>query len=44
MYCRREVVEMILVEMPGKIKGEYVFKVAQSDKPLPGGFKVSEKF
>ena len=28
MYCRREVVKVILVETLGEIKGEYVFKVA----------------
>ena len=44
VYCKREVVEMILVETPGGMKGEYLFKVAPSGKHLPGGSKVKEIF
>ena len=44
VYYKREVVEMILVETPGGMKGEYLFKVAPSGKHLPGGSKVKEIF
>ena len=35
---------MLLVETPGGIKGEYLFKVAPLGKPLPGGSKKRGKF
>ena len=40
MYCKKEVVEVILVEIPGVIKDEYLFRLVQSVKPLPSGSKV----
>ena len=39
-YCKRGVVEVILVETPGGMKDEYLFRVPLSYKPLPGGSKV----
>ena len=33
-----------MVEIPGGIKDEYLFRVASSDKLLAGGYKVSENF
>ena len=44
VYYKREVVEVILVEISGGIKDEYLFRVASSGKLLPGGYKVSENF
>ena len=44
MYCTTEVLEDLLVETPGGIKGEYLFRVAPLDKPLPGGSKKRGKF
>ena len=44
IYCKREVVEVILVETLGKVKGEYLFKVVPPGKPLPGGSKVRGNF
>jgi len=40
MYCKRLEVEDILVETPGGIKGEYLFRMTPSGEPLPGGSKV----
>ena len=44
VYCKREVVEVILVKLPGGEKGEYLFKVVPSSNPLPDGYKVSRNF
>ena len=42
VYCKREVVEMILVETLGGIKDEYLFRVVPSGKSLPDRSKVRE--
>ena len=41
-YCKREVAEVTLVETPGGIEDEYLFKITPSSNPLPVGFKVNE--
>lgn len=44
VYCKREVLEVILVEIPGGVKGEYLFKAVPLDETLPGVSKVRDIF
>ena len=44
MYCKREVVEMILIATPSGLKGEHLFKVTPSGNPLSSESKGRENF
>ena len=44
VYCKRKVIEVILIDTSGRMKGGYLFKVERLGKPSPGGSKVRINF